>query len=141
MKNDHKKMNVLLSDLNIMYTKLHNYHYNVVGSDFLTSHKFLEDEYEIIHNWIDEMAEEIKKCGEFPLGKLSDYIKNSNIKEIDSKDYYSKEIYTTLIGDYKILISDMDNIKEECGDTIFDLMNNYITILNKKIWIMHSLIK
>ncbi len=141
MKKVTKKMNVLLSNLNIMYTKLHNYHYNVIGNDFLTSHKFLEDEYEIIHNWIDEVAEEIKKIDEFPLGKLSDYIKNSNIKEIDSKDYHSNEIYKTLVDDYKILIEDMEGIKKESSDTIFDLMNHYISILDKKIWIMNSLIK
>ncbi len=141
MKNVINKLNVLLSDLNIIYTKLHNYHYNIVGSDFLSVHTFLEDEYDIVHDWIDIIAEEIKKVDGFPLTKLIDYVDNGNIDEADSKNYYSKEIFESLIKDYKIIIEDMNNIKDENIDTLIDLMNQYIDILNKKIWIMKSLIK
>ena len=54
-------MNKLLADLNVLYVKTHNYHYNVVGLDFKSVHVQLEEEYDQIHMWIDQVAEDMKK--------------------------------------------------------------------------------
>ena len=134
-------MNKFLSNLNIMYVKLHNYHYNVVGSDFMPTHLLLEDEYNSIHEWIDVIAEEIKKAGKYPLGSMKDYLENSTISEISSVDYRSNEIYMSVIDDYKELISNMEEIKKTSSDVLIDLLNTYIDILIKKIWLMKSTIK
>lgn len=38
-----KNLNTLLSDLNVFYRKLQNYHLNVYGKDFFTVHTKLEN--------------------------------------------------------------------------------------------------
>ena len=43
-----EKLNKLLSDLNVFYRKLQNYHWNVKGHDFFTIHAKLEEYYRVL---------------------------------------------------------------------------------------------
>ena len=44
-----KDLNCLLSDLNVFYRKLQNYHCNIIGKDFLVIHEKLEEYYDGIN--------------------------------------------------------------------------------------------
>ena len=50
-------LNALLSDEYILYTKTRNYHWNVVGHQFHSLHKFFEEQYNALDEIIDEVAE------------------------------------------------------------------------------------
>ena len=52
-----KILNAVLADEYVLYTKTRNYHWNVVGSDFGELHKFFEDQYEKIEDFMDDTAE------------------------------------------------------------------------------------
>ena len=52
-------LNLLLSNLNVFYRKLQNYHWNITGADFFTTHEKLEEYYNSINEQIDEVAEVI----------------------------------------------------------------------------------
>ncbi len=128
-------MNELLSNLNILYVKLHNMHYNVIGKDFLTVHVLLEQEYNIIHNLIDQVAELIKKEDMIPLGRMSDYLKEGKIKEIESKDYNSDFIYKELVNDYELIWNNVKNIRSKCKEeNIIDFLNSLEETLKTKLW-------
>ena len=43
MENIIKDLNTFLSDLNVFYRKLQNYHGNVIGKDFFVFHSKLEE--------------------------------------------------------------------------------------------------
>ena len=49
-------LNNHLSDLHVLYTKIHNYHWNVEGTAFFTLHSALEGEY-------NKIAEQPAKIG------------------------------------------------------------------------------
>ena len=53
MTNVIKKLNVYLADLNVMYRKVQNYHWNVDGRNFFTIHAKLEEYYDEINENID----------------------------------------------------------------------------------------
>ncbi len=128
-------MNKLLSNLNIMYVKLHNMHYNVIGKDFLTVHVLLEKEYDVFHNLIDQVAELIKKEDKLPLGRMSDYLKEGSIKEIESKDYTSDFIYKELIQDYTIILNEVKSLRNNCKEeNIIDFLNELEETLKTKLW-------
>lgn len=57
------KLAELLSDLNVMATVSHGFHWNVKGADFKEYHAFFGDIYEMAQDGIDPVAENILKLG------------------------------------------------------------------------------
>ncbi len=132
-------MNKLLANLNVLYVKLHNYHYNVIGADFMPTHVALEKEYDTMHEWIDEVAEQIKKDGEYPMGSLKEYLSIATITEVESKDYRSKEILEDVLKDFETLEADVQELLE--GDISIacdDLLTTIATELSTKIWFLKA---
>lgn len=134
-------MNELLSDLNVLYVKIHNYHYNVVGGDFFTVHEALESEYDQIHEWIDVVAELIKQKGEYPAASLEEYLNLTSIKEVSSKDYRSKEIITDVVSDYNSLIKKIEKLKDNEKSFVINSLEDIEDVLSKKVWLLNSMIK
>ena len=50
-----QNLNELLSDLNVFYRKLQNYHWNVTGQDFFQAHSKLEELYNEIRYLFNEV--------------------------------------------------------------------------------------
>ncbi len=135
-------MDKLLANLNVLYVKLHNYHYNVIGADFKSTHVMLEEEYNQMHEWIDQVAEQIKKDGNYPLGSLKDYLAISTIEEIESKDYRSTEIFVQLHQDYKELEGNISELLErEHSVAAEDLLTGMADELATKLWFFEATIK
>ncbi len=135
-------MNKLLANLNVLYVKLHNYHYNVVGGDFYNTHVMLEKEYDQMHAWIDEVAEDMKKNDLYPMGSLKEYLAITTITEVESKDYTSKEIYNDLYNDYIELNNNIVEILEgEISLSTDDLLTAMATELSTKLWFFKASMK
>ena len=102
MENLVKNLNCLLSDLNVFYRKLQNYHWNVKGKDFFIMHTKLEEYYNEINEQIDELAEHILMLNNEPLGTMKDYLNNDSRVILVSKglekdtDLLMTEIYKEL---------------------------------------------
>ncbi len=64
------KLQVLLADEQVLYTKTRNYHWNVVGDNFHEMHLFFEGQYGELAEIIDEVAERIRMIGHFSTGRL-----------------------------------------------------------------------
>ena len=122
MENVVKDLNDFLSDLNIFYRKLQNYHWNVRGKDFSVLHSKLEEYYDEVNKQIDEIAEHILMLGEQPLGTMQDYLNNTCIVEAKNEKIEEKAIFENIINDLGTLLNKVTNIKEES-----DKQNMYAT--------------
>ena len=135
-----QNLNELLSDLNVFYRKLQNYHWNVTGQDFFQSHSKLEELYNEINEQIDEVAEHILILGEEPLGTLKDYLEKTNITEAENKKIKSQEVFQTILKDYKKLLEKVTEIKEKPDEqkeySTSALMDDYILDYSKIIWML-----
>ena len=135
-----EKLNKLLSDLNVFYRKLQNYHWNVKGHDFFTIHAKLEEYYNEVNEQIDEIAEHILILGGQPLGRVKDYLEISKIQEAENKKVKSDEIYSNLITDYETLLRKATEIKEESekeNDYVTSaLIDDYILSYGKHLWML-----
>ena len=135
-----QNLNELLSDLNVFYRKLQNYHWNVTGQDFFQAHSKLEELYNEINEQIDEVAEHILILGEEPLGTLKDYLEKTNITEAENKKIKSKEVFQTIQKDYKKLLEKVTEIKEKADEqkeySTSALMDDYILDYSKIIWML-----
>ena len=78
-----KKLNTILADEFVLYTKTRNYHWNVEGSNFMEMHKFYETLYSELAEVIDVVAERIRSIGHYSQGRLKDFIELTNLLEPD----------------------------------------------------------
>lgn len=138
MENVVKDLNDFLSDINIFYRKLQNYHWNVCGKDFFVLHSKLEEYYDEVNKQIDEIAEHILMLGEQPLGTMQDYLNNTCIVEAKNEKIEEKAIFENIINDLGTLLNKVTNIKEEADKqnmyATSSLMDEYIEGYMKKLW-------
>lgn len=138
-------LNTFLSDLNVFYRKLQNYHWNIKGKDFFTVHAKLEEYYDEVNEKIDEIAEHILSLEGQPLGTLRDYLNTTRIKEAENKKVDSTLVLNELIKDYSMLLQDVKNIKN-LADTNSEtktsaLMDGIIEDYTKKLWMLKQCVE
>ncbi len=137
-------LNLLLSNLNVFYRKLQNFHWNVTGKDFYTVHEKLEEYYNDINEQIDEVAEHIisKECN--VMATMKEYLETAQIKEAESKKIYSEEIWKEVLEGFEILIENCKKIKEEADSekayTTSSLMDDYLKDYKKKCWMISQVV-
>ena len=140
MENIINDLNILLSDLNVFYRKLQNYHWNIKGRDFFTVHSKLEEYYNGVNGLIDEIAEHILSIGGEPLGSLKDYLNVTKIKEAENKKVDSTVIFTEIIKDFETLLQETKCIKKLADENseykTSALMDEIIENYSKKIWML-----
>ncbi|MDQ7861062.1 ferritin-like domain-containing protein [Peribacillus frigoritolerans] len=59
-------LNIYLANLHVVSAKLRNFHWNVVGVDFIDFHEKLQELYEEVALEIDRIAETNQNVGVFP---------------------------------------------------------------------------
>src|SRR4051812_6048310 len=97
-------LNRLLSDEYVLYTKTRNYHWNVTGPDFSELHKFFEAQYEALDEIIDEVAERARSLGGKSLGTLTDFLKQTQLKESPAENPDAKKMIANLLADHEAVI-------------------------------------
>jgi starvation-inducible DNA-binding protein len=75
----------ILASEYIFYTKIRNYHWNVISDNFNDLHLFFEKQYEIFDDVIDDTAERIRQLDGFAKATLEDFIKNSLIGDTEEE--------------------------------------------------------
>lgn len=137
------ELNNYLSNLGVMYIKLHNLHWNVCGLNFMSVHEYLETLYNAIALDFDEVAELLKIQEEMPLGSMSEYIKKATIEEITSKEYLIQDVNSIVLEDLKILKRQAESIRNiSLIDDDFEIINmleNHLEKYNKNLWFLSSI--
>lgn len=100
-----------LASYQIFFHKLQSFHWNVVGSDFYDIHDITESMYKEALENIDDIAERIRVFGKFPEVRLSQYLKESIIKE-SSHDKSSEFMILDLIMDIQKLTENLLDLYE-----------------------------
>lgn len=137
-------LNLFLSNLNVFYRKLQNYHWNIKGEDFFTIHVKLEEYYDDINEQIDEVAEHILMLGGQPLGTLKDYLDTTQIKEAQNQKVCTEIVFNEILKDLKTLSENATKIKEEADNenkyTTSSLMDEYLEDYSKKTWMITQML-
>lgn len=111
-------LNLLLSNYAVIYQKIRNFHWNVVGPDFFDVHEKLEEEYTVAAEDIDEIAERVRILGFKPISTLAEYLEVAEVKEVKG-DLDSDKMMREVVKDYEILLSfmiDVADLAAENGD-------------------------
>ena len=139
-----EKLNVYLSNLAVGNVKLHNVHWNVVGTQFVQVHEYTEAIYDDFFAKYDEVAEALKMKGEKPLVTMKDYLDKATIKEDNSDRFTVKESLGILKKDLELmrgLATDIRNTADEAGDfAIVAMMEDHVAGYDKEIWFINSML-
>ncbi len=137
-------LNINLANLQILYVKLHNYHWNVKGKYFKPIHDMTEVYYNYFAEKYDEVAERIVQLGDNPLVTLKDYLANASLKEENEKEFDGKYILSAMVSDFKQLNKDVKEISKTAGESgdipTAILADDLVAWLEKEIWILTATI-
>ena len=102
----------------------------------------MEEYYNEINEQIDEIAEHILIIDGQPLGRMSDYLEITQIKEAQNEKICSKKIFESILKDYNILSENVTKIKEDADNekkyATSALMDEYLQDYGKKIWMIRQ---
>ena len=139
------KVNVYLANIGVSYIKLHNLHWNVVGSQFKAVHEYLETLYDTFADMLDATAEILKLNGEMPLASMKGYLSASTISELESSEMDVENVMKTVLKDMEALKNQARTIREQADEVDqFDVANQMeddIENYNKTIWFIQSMLK
>lgn len=134
-------LNKLLANYQIFYMNVRGFHWNIKGNHFFELHVKFEEIYSDLLIKIDDVAERILALGGRPIHAYSQYLKQSEIKEMTdiSNDVMSvKRIKESLI----ILIElqrRILNANNEAGDEgTSSMISDYIKEQEKLIWMFSA---
>jgi len=137
-----KKLNKYLADLHVLYTKLHNYHWNIVGVGFFEMHAKLEELYTATALEIDDVAERILQLEDRPLANMKDYLAVSTLVEAPSEKIKAGEAAKGILDDYQAILQDLRVIIELAGENSDEqtvgLIDGFIGAYEKHIWMLSA---
>lgn len=136
------ELNNFLADLNVLYRKLQNYHWNIKGKDFFVLHTKLEEYYDGVNEQIDEIAEHILTLNGQPMGTMKDYLEMTTLAEAKNEKVGCEVVITNVIADFTKLLKMVTDLKKKAEAleeyATSSLMDNYILDYSKKLWMLNS---
>ncbi|MED1201749.1 Dps family protein [Heyndrickxia acidicola] len=135
-------LNQELSNIAVMYIKLHRYHWFIKGKHFFTLHTFFEELYTEMAEDLDVLAERILAIGGKPLATMAKFLDEASLAEAQADDE-EKEIFSVLIEDYTQMIKEMKEtgfgLAEEANDQpTIDLFNDLQGRYEKHLWMFRA---
>ena len=137
--------NAYLANIGVAYIKLHNLHWNVVGSQFKAVHEYLESLYDALADVLDEVAELLKMAGKMPVGSLKGYLALASIEELEDKDVGVKESLSIVLSDLELLKAQAEALRAAADAEdyypIANAMEAHLSNYSKNIWFVRSMLK
>lgn len=138
-------LNDLLANYHIHYQKLRGCHWNVRGNHFFTLHAKFEELYTNALTTIDELAERVLTLGKSPYSTFADYVKHSEIEEVDTIGMKDLDMVQAILKDLEALIGmqrDLLEVTSEAGDDgTNDMINAFMQFNEKQNWMLRAFVK
>lgn len=135
-------LNKNLANLQVLYVKLHSYHWNVKGMNFKQVHELTESYYEYYAKQYDDVAERILQLGGKPLSSMKDYLTAASIKEETKNDFDGKFVLGSVLKDFEALNSEFKEISKAAGDgsdvPTANIADENVAWLEKQIWMIKA---
>jgi len=133
----------LLADEYVLYTKTRNAHWNVEGPDFLSKHKFFEEQYGLLGGFIDSVAERIRKIGHYAPATLKNFLALTHLTEYSERKNDSLGYIKDLLADHETVIEfirgNINPIANEYGDAgTSDYLTGLMEEHEEMAWILRA---
>lgn len=109
-----------LADAYLLLIKTKKYHWDVVGPQFRSLHQMWEEQYQILTENIDSIAERARALGGYPLGTAEGFLKYSSIKEHSGNIPTATGMVSNLVEDHEQIIRNLRDHVDQCGEQFHD---------------------
>ena len=135
-----EKLNVVLANTNVLFTKLHNYHWHVKGPAFFQLHAKTEEYYTQFATMYDDVAERILQLGGTPLVTLKAILSTATVKEEERTEFSVEHIMHAIIHDFEVMQKLFKAIPadENTDDITHGYCDEQIGFLEKELWMLRS---
>ena len=134
-------MNEQVANLNVLYVKLHSYHWYVKGNNFFRLHLKFEELYNEVSEQMDAIAERMLTLKWNPAATLKEYLELATIQEASGKEE-SQAMGQHLLEDLATLCESYREGIELAGkagdDATADLLTGYVGSLEKHMWMLRA---
>ena len=140
MSSSIEKLNVILANANVLFTKLHNYHWNVKGPAFFQLHAKTEEYYTQFATMYDDVAERILQLNGTPLVTLKAILSTATVKEEERTEFSVEHIMHSIIHDFEVMQKLFKAISadEKTDDITRAYCDEQIGFLEKELWMLRS---
>jgi len=137
------RLNTLLADEYVLYSKTHKAHGSIKGKNINELHMFFEDQYEALRKIINDTADRVLALGHYEQGSLKEFLKMARLNE--KNDHFSDQnhIIQKLLEDHESVIrsihKDINIIADEYEDLGTALFTTGIMEHHEKMaWTLRS---
>jgi starvation-inducible DNA-binding protein len=134
-------LNRQVANLNVLYVKIHNYHWYVKGPNFFTLHVKFEEFYNEITVQMDEIAERLLTLKGSPAATMKEYLEMASIQEASGKEDANAmvqnliEDFATLSNEYQEGIDLADAAEDQ---PTADMLTGFKADLEKHMWMLRA---
>ncbi len=135
-----EKLNVVLANANVLFTKLHNYHWHVKGPAFFQLHARTEEYYTQFATMYDDVAERILQLSGTPLVTLKAILSTATIAEEEKIEFSVEYIVRAIIHDFDVMQKLLVAISadESTDDITRAYCDGQIGFIEKELWMLRS---
>ncbi|HTE27776.1 Dps family protein [Flavitalea sp.] len=138
-----QSLNSLLADEHVLYIKTRRAHWNVEGPDFLTIHRFFEEQYKELEQLIDDIAERIRTIGHYAEATLAGFLAETHLTEETRTNNDSAGFMKSLLSDHESIIihlrENIDRSAEEWKDLgTSDFITSLMETHEKMAWMLRA---
>jgi starvation-inducible DNA-binding protein len=115
-----QRLNKLLADEHLLYTKTRNYHWNVTGIHFVALHELFEAHYNRLQAMADEIAERNRMLGGMSIGTMAEFLDLTRLSETAGTVPSSTDMIANLLDDHEHIISSLREDITACAEEFND---------------------
>ncbi|TLS51085.1 DNA starvation/stationary phase protection protein [Paenibacillus antri] len=134
-------LNKQIANWNVLFVKLHNYHWFVKGPVFFTLHLKFEELYNEAALHIDELAERVLSIGGKPPATMREYLVTASIGEAAGGEKPA-DMVRNIENDFRAIIAELEQgmeIAQQAGDeATSDMLLGIRSSLEKHAWMLRS---
>lgn len=132
-------LNKQIANWSVLYMKLHNYHWNVKGSQFFTLHVKFEEFYNEAGIHVDVIAERLLAIGGNPVATMKESLEIASVDEANGQET-ANEMVQSLIKDFSLITGElregMSMAAKMNDETTGDMLLAIHSGLEKHIWML-----
>ncbi len=138
------RLDHVLADEYVLYTKTRNFHWNVAGPRFSELHKFFEAQYEQLNLIVDEVAERSRALDGRSMGSMKEFLAKARLKESLAPAPKAEAMLGELLSDHEALIrslrADVDAAAAEGDQGTADFLTGLLVRHEKMAWMLRSFV-
>jgi len=139
------RLNNLLANEYVLYTKTWKFHWNVQGKNFDSLHQFFGKQREQLGGTIDDIAERIRALDVMSDGTLQEFLEKSILNENPGKNFDDLTMISLLLKDHEAIITQIreDSVfANEMGDYgTNNLFCDLLTKHEKMAWMLRAFLQ